>query len=174
MWCVEKPSLKAIQREVSPFFQKKRKRIGHSTVHFDGKWRKKIHKVLHQKCLSLGMEVKLWEHLVMVWLILLCVKKLSPFCLGRMWWFMLTLKLFLTILNYSLFPWRIFSLFKLIIYLFTVSLCWLSIFLFLVFWPHPWPGMKPTPPALEGRVLITGLLGKSPTWRVSDIYSSNG
>ena len=130
MWCVEKPSLKARQREVSPFFQKKRKRIGHSTVHFDGKWRKKNYNVLHQKCPSLGMEVKLWAHLVMMWLILLCVKKLSPLCLGRMWWFMLTLKLFLVILNYSLFPWRIFFLFFLMIYLFIVSPCWLCIFLF--------------------------------------------
>ena len=26
----------------------------------------------------------------------------------------------------------------------------------------PWPGIEPAPPALEGRVLTTGLPGKSP------------
>ena len=41
---------------------------------------------------------------------------------------------------------------------------------FLTFWLHPtacgilvpWPGIKPTPSTLEGRVLTTGLPGKSP------------
>ena len=27
----------------------------------------------------------------------------------------------------------------------------------------PWPGIEPAPPALEGKVLTTGLSGKSPT-----------
>ena len=29
----------------------------------------------------------------------------------------------------------------------------------------PWPGFKPAPPALEGKVLTTGLPGKSPSSR---------
>ena len=37
----------------------------------------------------------------------------------------------------------------------------------------PWPGFEPTPPALEGEVLTTGLTGKSQLFDISIIEDSS-
>ena len=51
----------------------------------------------------------------------------------------------------------------------------LLLFCALVFWPEacgilaPWPGIEPTPPALEGKVLTTGPPGKPP--RIHSLFT---
>ena len=57
------------------------------------------------------------------------------------------------------------NFFKLLLNLLQYCFC----FIYVYFFGHeacvtlvPWPGIKPTPSALEGQVLTTGLPGKSP------------